>query len=334
MFFVLACGLAMAARAEGPSLGSDNAQALHGTQRVAIDEFGVEVVTALRATGRAAGSTAEVASRLVGPSAADFQALADKAYDGTVAALQAAGFEVVPKATLLADPGYQALAAKVGKASPYVLEERSGVNQIFAPAGMKAFFQTSGASGRGGFGDRTDALNVANGQAAAAVAKSLGATMLRFHFVVSYGTAAASKGFLANFTGRARASVKVEPNLASQETAMQFVTADGPRIFTSSTRSGVTGAVYLDKPYVVSADGFALADTTTEASKDADAAANATTSALAAARAVATGADQTAAQTHRSAGEVQVDPATLGERYAAMIAAARDAFVASLRAAK
>lgn len=328
------CVMTLAAKADGVPLGTENLQALKGARRVAIDEFGVEFVTALKAGSSAAGTTASVAARLVGPDNATFQALTQRAYDDTVAALQAAGFEVVPQAALQAHAGYQALAGRIGKPSPYVLDESTGTQMIFAPDGMKAFFQTSGASTRGSFSDRMSALDVSHAQAAATVAKDLGATMLRFHYVASFGTASAAKGFLANFTGRARASVKVEPNLLDKETAMQFVTTDGPRIFTTSTRSGVTGAAFLSRPLVAPAAGFSMVDTTSEASKDQDAAANAMGRALAAARAMATGNDQSAAQQSRSTGDVQVEPATLTERYLGLIAAARDAFIAELKAAR
>ena len=132
--------------AEAPDLGDDKASAFKGTQKVAIAEFDVEFYTQLVAeVHKNSGASARYFATLQGVADADFQAVTDKAYQDTVDALKAAGFEVVDLPTLTANPGYQALAEKYGAPSPYTFTDSSivksepNISLIYAPAGMKAW---------------------------------------------------------------------------------------------------------------------------------------------------------------------------------------------------
>ena len=93
-FLLLATSLAMA-QAQTASLSSDNLGTFKGARRVVVDHFGVEFITTLKARGLGGGSTANIDATLEGVSDGAMQALTDRAYQDTVAALTQAGFEVV-----------------------------------------------------------------------------------------------------------------------------------------------------------------------------------------------------------------------------------------------
>lgn len=323
--FAAVLGLAGPARAQDVSLGNDNAASFKGARRVAIDQFGVEFITSLKAAGTGGGASAVVQADLLGVSDAAMQALADQAYRDTVVALEKAGFEVIAKEELQAWPEYRELAAKMGKRSPYVVDDTGAVSKIFAPSGMKAYFQTSGQ--RGSLEDRMTAFNGAYGAQASALAKVMNVHFVRFHFLASFGTATASKGFLANVARRASASIDPGPTLVAQETQAQIVSQEGQRIFRTSSRGGVNGSIYLDRPLRIPATGFELADTTTEQSRQADNASNA----LSMGAALLTGASHARSTRHASSA-VTLTPSNFTETYGRMIAIARDAMVARLKA--
>lgn len=318
--------LTLQVHAQDVSLGTDNLAALKGARRIAIDQFGVEFITQLKANGTGGGSSASVHVALAGVSDQAMQEVTDKAYNDTVASLTAAGFDVVPMDALLAQPEYQALAEKNGHPSPYEVDDSRSVSRIVAPTGMRAFFQTAGGD-RGSMSERFTALNGANGARSSELARSMGLHFVRFHFLASFGTAAASGGFLANFTGKARASVEAGPNLMVNETQAQIISQEGQRIFLTTSRSGVNGAVYLSKPLQFPNTGFALKETTTAESRRSDGLANALSIGLA----FLSG--NSASQTRNSTAEVHLDEATFKESYSGMIAAARDAMVARLKSA-
>lgn len=329
LFFIAVVGLAAAlgARAQDLSLGTDNLSAIKGARRVAIDQFGVEFITTLKANGGGAGSSASVHAELQGVSDEAMQALTDRAYRETVEALTQAGFEVVPMRTLLERPEYQELAAKMGRPSPYLIEDTGANSKIFAPTGMLAFFQTAGGN-RASMGERFTALNGAHGAQASALAKSMDLHFLRFHFLASFGTATASKGFLANMTGKARAAIEAGPTLQAKETQAQIISQEGQRIFLNSSRTGVNGAVYLDQPLGVAADGFALEDTTTADSKRSDHLANALSMGLS----LLTG--TRSSSTKNSTAAVRLSEENFSDSYLRMIGQARDALVARLASAR
>jgi hypothetical protein len=264
---------AAAANAQEATFGADNPAAFKGATRIAIDQFGVEFITTLRAAGTGGGASAAVEAELRGVSEAAMQALADRAYRDTVAALVKAGFEVMPGEELRSWPEYRELEAKMGQPSPYVVDDTPGISKIYAPAGMMAFFQTSG--GRGSLNDRMTAFNGAYGAQASAIAKARNIHFLRFHFLAGFGTATASKGFLSNIAGRAHAGIEPGPTLYANETQVQVISQEGQRVFRTSSRGGVNGSVYLDKPYRGQAAGFDLVDTTSAESKQADNVSNA-----------------------------------------------------------
>jgi len=321
--FLVLC--AAAVHAQAVSIGTDNAAALKGAHRIAIDQFGIEFITVLKANGTGGGNSASMQAELKGVSDEAMQAMTDQVYRDTVAALGAAGFEVVPFDAVQARPEYLELAGRIGKPSPYVIDDSASVSKIFAPAGMKAFFQTSG--GRGSFADRMTALDGANGAKASALAKSMDLHFVRFHFLAGFGTAAASKGFLANVARRAHASIEAGPVLMPNETQAQIVSQDGQRVFRTSSRSGVNGSVYVDKAVRGAADGFELVDTTTAESKQSDNVSNAVQMGLS----LLTG--TRASSTRSSSATVTLSEATFNESYLRLIGAARDALIAQLQSA-
>jgi len=259
-----------------PSLGDDKASAFKGTQKVAIAEFDVEFYTQLTAeVHKNSGSAARYFAALQGVDAADFQAITDKAYADAVASLKAAGFEVVDQAALAANAGYQALADKYGAASPYTFTDSSivksepNVSLVYAPAGMMAFFSSSTA--RGDFGQRLDQQNFSRGAKEADVARALDATLLHVHYLVGFAQPFADKNNALFNSSWAHAGARIGNTLFPNDSEWQFVTASGPRTFTTSSRIRHSGALYLDQPLVSDASLFSLQDATSGDDRRSDA---------------------------------------------------------------
>lgn len=279
--FGLALGLLCTATAQAAAkIDGDSAKAIKGTTKVAIAEFGVEFYTQMHGQGQAGGAVASVTAELAGVSDATMQAITDQAYAETLAALQAAGFEVLDQATLLAAPGYQELAEKYGAASPYTLTDDSfgqrapSLSKIFAPAGMKAFFSSSVL--RGDMRQRIDVQNQGRGHKEGELAKSLGVTLLHVHYLAAFGIVSGTKnGFLAGIAGKARAAIEPQPLLYPEETEIQFVTEAGERVFTNSKRPRHSGAVYLDAPLIAATNIYTSHETTPAETKRGNAVFNA-----------------------------------------------------------
>ncbi|WP_293392900.1 hypothetical protein [Nevskia sp.] len=269
--------LAMTASA-APDVGTDNVGAVQGAKRVAIAEFGVEFYTQIYAQDRAnsgGGSTAMVTATLDGVSDATLQAITDKAYADTVAALQAAGYEVVDPATLAANEIWQGQLAKYGLESPYTFSDSSfgeknpQISKIFAPAGMKAFFSSS--KGRGSLGQRVDSQNQGRGAKAGEIAKALDASLLHIHYLASFGlTSKPKRGWGLILGTKSRASIQSAPVLLPEETEWQINGPAGARTFTTSHRARFGGAIYLDDPEIAETDIFTMSESTTAAEKKGD----------------------------------------------------------------
>lgn len=272
---------ALALAGAEPSLGDDKASAFKGSQKVAITEFGVEFYTQIHAEGRQGGADARVTTTLAGVSAEDFQAITEQAYADTVAQLKAAGFEVLDPAVVNADADHQALAEKYGAPSPYTFSDSSFgndkpmISQIVAPAGMPAYFSSSLAVVRGGFGQRTDAQNQGRGMKEGELAKSLGATLLHIHYLVGFGLPSASKNNALWGGSTARATIEMGNVLFPQESEWQFVSSAGARTFTTSSRARHSGALYLSKPFTSGNNIYALQDSTSGADQRGDGVMNA-----------------------------------------------------------
>ena len=324
---LLAGGLASAAQAQAPSLGTDNLATFKGAQKVVIDHFGVEFITTLKARGHGGGSSANIDATLEGVSDEAMQALTERAYQDTVAALARAGFEVVQADELRAQPLYQALMTKVGHDAPYVVDDTGAYSRIFVPAGMQAVFK-SGADNRGSLGDRMDAFNSKYQGEFSDVAKSLGVYLVRFNYLASFGSTQSSKGFLANFTGKARAAVQAGPTLMAKSTLMQIISHEGARIFANSPRGG-NATVWLEEPLTVKADGYALEDATSADTKRSDGVANALSIGLN----LLTGGRSASMQSNKTM-VVKLSEENFNESYLRMIGEARDAFVEKLVASR
>jgi hypothetical protein len=257
-----------------PAIATDNIEAIKGSPRVAIERFGVEFYTQLFGEGRSGKNTARMTASLEGISDDTRRALTQQAYADTVAALQKAGFEVVPYEQLAAQPLFQALDAKYGKASPFVLEDEKlleggkQISRIWAPEGMKAYFQSGIA--RGDFSQRVEAQNQGIGAQQGELAKAMNVTLLHVHVLASFGTVSATKnGALRIFAGSAaRAGIEAQPVLFPEETQIQIVNSGGARTFTTSKRMGHSGAVYLKEPLIAGSNIFTMRDTQSSDEKD------------------------------------------------------------------
>ncbi len=266
--------LCMGGAYAAPALGTDNIEAIKENKRVAIERFSIEFYTQLFGEGRSGKNTARMTATLEGISDATRQAITQQAYADTVLALQKAGFEVVDAAQLSSQPLFQTLDAKYGKPSPYVVEDEKmleggkQISRIFAPGGMKAYFQSGTA--RGDFSQRTKNQNYAIGKQQGELAKALGATLLDVHVLASFGTVSATKnGAIRIFAGLgAKAGIEAKPVLFAEETQIQIVNSEGARTFGVSKRMGHTGAVYLKEPLMSPSNIFEMKDTLPESDKD------------------------------------------------------------------
>lgn len=247
--------------------------AIKGHRRVVIAEFGVEFFTQIAAASQRGAVGASMTTRLQGVDGADFQAIADKAYADTVAALKRAGFEVLDPAVLQDNATYRELDAQYGHPSPYLNEDKhmgvdAQISEIYAPTGMRAFYQSSLkiAEGRGSVRKNIDAQNQGRAKKEGEVAKALDAALLHVHYLAAYGQPN-KRSHNALFSGStARARVKVAPMLWADDTELQFVTEAGGRTF-GNGRMRHNGWVALDDALTSDADLFATADTTSAAMK-------------------------------------------------------------------
>src|SRR5262249_35621953 len=100
-------------------LKGDKVEALASVKRIAIVEYRVEFGVENSAKGTSSGTTGWTASKsdikLVGPTDADRQAIADALYDSFVAGLSDLGFEIVPYDVIKADKNYQSMSARFQK---------------------------------------------------------------------------------------------------------------------------------------------------------------------------------------------------------------------------
>lgn len=265
--------LPFAAAQAAPSVGTDNVEAIKENKRVAIDRFCVEFYTQLFGEGRSGLSTARMTAELEGISDATRQAITEQAYTQTVAALEKAGFEVVPAAELAAQPLFKALDDKYGKASPYLVEDEKllqggkQISRIVAPEGRKAYFQSGSA--RGDLSQTIEAQNQGIGAQQGELAKALNATLLQVHVLASFGSVSATKnGALRIFAGLgAKAGIQAQPMLLPEETQIQIINSGGSRTFGMSRRMGHSGAVYLREPLVAADNIFTMRDTQSDSDK-------------------------------------------------------------------
>ncbi|NVO06919.1 MAG: hypothetical protein HXX19_13780 [Rhodoferax sp.] len=278
--FVVASALLLGAAHAAPVVGTDNVEAMKESKRVAIERFGVEFYSQLFGEGRSGKNTARMTANLEGIGEATRQAITQQAYKDTVQALQKAGYEVLDTEQLRAQPVFQALDAKYGKPAPLVVEDEKmmqggkQVSRIYAPEGMKAYFQSGTA--RGDFAQRTESQNQGIGAQQGELAKALGATLLDVHVLASFGKVSATKnGGLRIFAGLgAKAGIEAQPLLYEEETQIQIVNSQGARTFGMSHRMGHTGAVYLKEPLLAGTNIFSMRDTQPEADKDKQSAMN------------------------------------------------------------
>jgi hypothetical protein len=100
-------------------LDGDKVDALAGVKRIAIVGFRVEFGVENSAKAQSSGTTGWTASRsdikLVGPTDADRQAIADQLYDRFVAGLTSLGFEVLPYDVVKQEKNYQSMQARFHK---------------------------------------------------------------------------------------------------------------------------------------------------------------------------------------------------------------------------
>lgn len=313
--------------AEGVSIDDEAGSNFKAAKRVVISQFGVEFYTQYGNVGRSGGNTVSQLLTLQGVSDATMQALTDKLYAETQVKLKEAGFEVMDYAQLAADAKYQDLVKSYGKASPYVVHDSlpagglEHLSKLFAPTGRQAFYST-GAPQRGNMSDKLDAQNQGIGAKEAEIAKRLDVTFLKFNFLANYVIAKATKnGFLGNFAQTAaRASAETATIIMANDTQVQFVNADGPRIFGNVKRPGQSGAFYLKEP-LQGDDVFKLTETTPPETKSNDAIGNAISSLFGAKQATKTTTYDVKAS----------DDKAFADAYAKVLSTANEALIKSLK---
>lgn len=321
--------MCMTAALAAPDVTSDKADAIKGHNRVVIAEFGVEFYTQINLDSRQGSAAANMTSKLGGVGDADFQAITDKAYADTVAALTQAGFEVVDPAVLDANPLFQELSAKYGQASPYTNEYKPfgasapSISRIFAPAGMKAYFQSGNKiENRGSVGQRIDTQNQGRGAKEGEIARAVDATLLHVNYLAAFGTTSRHRNNALFGGHKAKVAIEFGPTLWAEDTAIQFVTDSGARTFTTSTRARHSGAVALDDALVGPVNIFSGADTTTAKSKRGDAIFNGVSGLF----------GSGAAEKHSANEVVPESPEAYRDAFGSLIAETATAFASSLAA--
>lgn len=312
--------------AESISIDDEAGSNFKAAKRVVISQFGVEFYTQFANVGRSGGNTASQVLALQGVSDAAMQSVADKLYGEAQAKLKEAGFEVLDYSQLAADAKYQDLMKAYGKPSPYVVHDSVSVgnfehlSKVFAPTGRPAFYST-GAPQRGNMSDKLDAQNQGIAGKEAEIAKRLDVTFLKFNFLANYAVTKASKnGFLANFAGTAaRVSAETGTVIMANDTQIQFVNADAPRIFGNIKRPGQSGAFYLKEP-IVGDNIFQLTDTTPAETKSGDTISNAIS-----------GLFGTKTSVKTAALEVKTDDKAFVDGYGKVLSAANEALIKSLK---
>lgn len=303
--------------------------AIKGHRRVVIAEFGVEFLTQIAAASQRGAAGASVTTKLDGVGAADFQAITDKAYADTVAALQRAGFEVLDPSVLQDNATFRELDAKYGQPSPWRNEDKhfgsdAQISEIVAPSGMRAFWQSSlkGDMPRGSMGQRIDAQNQGRAKREGEVAKALDAVLLHVNFVAAYGLPNKRKHNALFGGSAARAKVEVAPMLWADDTGLQFVTEAGGRTF-GNGRMRHNGWVALDDALVGDAGVFTTTDTTSEATKVGNLAS----------RLIGFATGSGGAQTDRTGAVTPASAQAYRDAFDGLISDATNAFVARLGAA-
>lgn len=327
IFFLLAAS----SFSQTVSIANEAGSSFKAAKRVVISQFGVEFYTQFVGIGRSGGNTATQTTVLSGVSDITMQTLVDKLYNETITKLKAAGFDILDPDVLKVDAQYQGLVKDYGKTSPYVVHDSQGLggveqlSKLVAPSGMPAFYASGGSSGgyvRANMSDRLDSQNYGIGTREADIARRLDATLLKFNFLANYGTTKASKnGLLATFANTA-ARVSIEPGavLMPFETQLQFVNADGPRMFGNVKRAGQSGAFYLDQP-LAGDNVFQITDTTSADAKSDDNVKNAIFGLL--------GGGKNAVKTQVL--EVKTDDTSYATAYSRLLTAADDALIRALK---
>ena len=129
---------------EGAPLDIDHPDKLQGLKRVVIPSFNVHFVTQSRAgvpingVQVLTGAPSNVTITLKGADPARFQALADALYDQTVQRLQAVGIEVVPLATLQAQPAFAEIVQKADP-GPKAEDAAAGQGVFHAARGLPLY---------------------------------------------------------------------------------------------------------------------------------------------------------------------------------------------------
>lgn len=176
-------------------LDIDNAKALAGVRRVAIPCFRVEFATENSAKAQSSGTAGATAVKaditLTGVTDETRQAITDALYDQFVAALTAAGIEVLPYDTLKADPQYQSLGKRL-LATPHPVGTGLGKSVFVGPRGAPTYTSNddkhlSLGAMMGGFGAQPQNIEPQ-------IAKSLDAAVLRVNLAVQFAEQKKSGG--------------------------------------------------------------------------------------------------------------------------------------------
>ncbi len=269
-FLSLALGAALiAAPGIAAAKGKDpvkvtTAGAIKGTQKVVIGQFTVGFLTERKDSAKAGGGLmgggfggrSTTRSTLVGVGAAEFQAIADAAYEDLVAKLTAGGFEVVDRAEFAAHPAY---AKAKSMASPYEAttitgrDDKAKVQFVSAAktAPLRMYPTDVAASGFGAMGMIMAGNQVAMG--ASDYAKASGVRVVNAIYYVDFADSDEYGGWF-----RSSSAVKVKGSLAMlpDQTRLSVV---GPNY--------KTGTLALANPVAVGGDFFDAANTTTGAQK-------------------------------------------------------------------
>ena len=244
-------------------LKNDKVDALAAVKRIAIVEYRVEFGVENSAKATSSGTTGWTASssdiKLVGPSDADRQAIADRLYDDFVAGLTQLGFEVLPYDVVKADKSYQSMSAKFQtRYEPWGTQ--LGKSAFVGARGIPYYFTNEdkhmGLSVLSSGGFTVQPQNIEP-----SIAKSLDAAVVRATIDVQFADMKTSGGIF-----HSSSSVKTSEGLTIVPEMSQY------RIVVPGAG---TSRIVLDETVAIASDSIDMKDITTSGQKTSEAVGNA-----------------------------------------------------------
>lgn len=228
-----------------------NPEQFKGVKLVVVPEFSIEFLTDNGASSTNGNTSVSQVWRLRGVGPAEYQAITDAAYSALLRSLVAAGYEVVPSATMLAHPAYAKMSS-AGK--PTGLRTDSGIamapsGMVVMPLGTVSARQSNSAGPLGALQALQTIGTIAGSLGGESdvneMARALDATVLRVRIATDFSQVGAERGLLQRLSGKASVSGKAQPTIKAGATAL--------RVFTPQQKAA---QIMLANPLLLPEDTF------------------------------------------------------------------------------